>query len=227
MRLAYVTNNASRTPQAVAEHLTHLGVPAEAEDVITSAQAVARLIADQVPAGAKVLAVGGEGLFEALRERGLTPVESAEDGPAAAVQGYGPELRWSQLAEMAYAVNRGCAVVRVQHRPDHSQRARDRARERRGRRGGADRHRRYAAGGRQAAAADAPGDGAQDGGAAAAGGRRPARHGHRGGVRRWGRLAAGPHRGDHARSSCSPRSRGTGRRMWLRICGGCSWRSPP
>ncbi|MEV6010894.1 HAD-IIA family hydrolase [Streptomyces sp. NPDC051976] len=107
MRLAYVTNNASRTPKAVAEHLTHLGVPAEAEDVITSAQAVARLIADQVPAGAKVLAVGGEGLFEALRERGLTPVESAEDGPAAAVQGYGPELRWSQLSEMAYAVNRG------------------------------------------------------------------------------------------------------------------------
>jgi glycerol 3-phosphatase-2 len=109
MRLAYVTNNASRTPQAVAEHLTDLGVPAEADDVITSAQAVARLIADQVPDGAKVLAVGGEGLFAALRERGLRPVESAEDDPAAAVQGYGPDLRWSQLAEMAYAVNRGVA----------------------------------------------------------------------------------------------------------------------
>jgi glycerol 3-phosphatase-2 len=107
MRLAYVTNNASRTPQAVADHLTHLGVPAAAEEVITSAQAVARLIADQVPAGAKVLTVGGEGLFEALRERGLRPVESADDGPVAAVQGYGPDLRWSQLGEMAYAVNRG------------------------------------------------------------------------------------------------------------------------
>ncbi|MFG1807308.1 HAD-IIA family hydrolase [Streptomyces sp. NPDC049040] len=107
MRLAYVTNNAARTPQAVAEHLSRLGVPAETEDVITSAQAVARLIADQVPAGAKVLAVGGEGLFAALRERGLQPVESADDGPAAAVQGYGPELRWSQLAEMAHAVNAG------------------------------------------------------------------------------------------------------------------------
>ncbi|NUS10283.1 MAG: HAD-IIA family hydrolase [Streptomyces sp.] len=107
MRLAYVTNNAARTPQAVAEHLTHLGVPAAAEDVITSAQAVARLVAEEVPAGSKVLAVGGEGLSAALRERGLVPVESAADGPAAAVQGYGPELRWSQLAEMAYAVNAG------------------------------------------------------------------------------------------------------------------------
>jgi HAD superfamily hydrolase (TIGR01450 family) len=107
MRLAYVTNNAARTPDTVAEHLTRLGVPAEASEVITSAQAVARLIAEEVPAGSKVLAVGGEGLFVALRERGLEPVESAADGPVAAVQGYGPELRWSQLAEMAYAVNAG------------------------------------------------------------------------------------------------------------------------
>ncbi|MFC4036004.1 HAD-IIA family hydrolase [Streptomyces polygonati] len=107
MALAYVTNNASRTPQAVAEHLTRLGVPAAAEEVITSAQAVARLIADQVPAGSNVLAVGGEGLFEALRERGLVPVESARDAPAAAVQGFSTELRWPQLAEMAYAVSAG------------------------------------------------------------------------------------------------------------------------
>ncbi|MEW1864773.1 HAD-IIA family hydrolase [Streptomyces sp. NPDC088194] len=107
MHLAYVTNNASRTPDTVAEHLTRLGVPAGAADVITSAQAVARLIADQVPAGSKVLAVGGEGLMTALRERGLVPVDSADDDPVAAVQGYGADLRWSQLAEMAYAVNRG------------------------------------------------------------------------------------------------------------------------
>src|SRR5262245_34779914 len=77
MHPAYVTNNAARTTQAVAEHLTRLGVPAEASEVVTSAQAVARLIADQVPQGARVLAVGGEGLLEALRERGLQPVASA------------------------------------------------------------------------------------------------------------------------------------------------------
>ncbi len=64
-------------------------MPAEAADVITSAQAVARLIADQVPAGARVLVIGGEGLRVALRERGLVPVDSADDDPAAVVQGYG------------------------------------------------------------------------------------------------------------------------------------------
>ncbi|MFF7338605.1 HAD-IIA family hydrolase [Streptomyces sp. NPDC008163] len=108
MHLAYVTNNALRTPAAVAEHLTELGVPAEATDVITSAQAVARLMADQLPAGARVLVVGGEGLRVALRERGLEPVESADDDPVAVVQGYGgPDLPWGRFAEASYAVNRG------------------------------------------------------------------------------------------------------------------------
>ncbi|MCF6526436.1 HAD hydrolase-like protein [Streptomyces sp. JJ36] len=108
MRLAYVTNNAARTPRTVADHLTRLGVPAAPDEVITSAQAVARLIAEQVPSGARVLCVGGEGLRVALEERGLRPVESADDGPAAVVQGYGgPELAWGRLAEAALAVGRG------------------------------------------------------------------------------------------------------------------------
>ncbi|MFI1202848.1 HAD-IIA family hydrolase [Streptomyces sp. NPDC020883] len=107
MHLAYVTNNASRTPQAVAGQLAGFGLPATPEDVITSAQAVARLISEQVPDGARVLAIGGEGLRVALRERGLVPVASADDDPAAVVQGYDPSLDWEQLAEAAYAVQRG------------------------------------------------------------------------------------------------------------------------
>ncbi|MEU8836212.1 HAD hydrolase-like protein [Streptomyces sp900116325] len=108
MHLAYVTNNALRTPAAVAEHLTELGVPAAAADVITSAQAVARLMADQLPAGARVLVVGGEGLRTALLERGLVPVESADDDPVAVAQGYGgPDMTWGRFAEAAYAIARG------------------------------------------------------------------------------------------------------------------------
>jgi glycerol 3-phosphatase-2 len=85
MRLAYVTNNASRTPQAVASHLSELGVPAEPSDVITSAQAAARLVSGKVPQGSAVLVIGGEGLVEAVRERGLRPVRSLDDGPLAVV----------------------------------------------------------------------------------------------------------------------------------------------
>jgi HAD superfamily hydrolase (TIGR01450 family) len=107
MRLAYVTNNASRTPGAVAEHLRELGLPVEAEDVVTAAQAVARLIAEQVPAGARVLVIGGDGMRQALLDHGLTIVSSADDDPAAVVQGYRPDTSWQDLAEAAYAVERG------------------------------------------------------------------------------------------------------------------------
>jgi hypothetical protein len=55
-----------------------------------------------------VLVIGGEGLRVALRERGLEPVESAEDDPAAVVQGFGgPELPWGRFAEACYAIARG------------------------------------------------------------------------------------------------------------------------
>ncbi|MEU0786014.1 HAD hydrolase-like protein [Streptomyces sp. NPDC006173] len=108
MHLAYVTNNALRTPDAVADHLTELGIPAAASDVITSAQAVARLISEQVPAGSRVLVIGGEGLRVALGERGLEPVDSADDEPVAVVQGYGgPDLVWSRFGEACFAIARG------------------------------------------------------------------------------------------------------------------------
>lgn len=108
MHLAYVTNNALRTPDAVAEHLTELGIPTGAADVITSAQAAARLVSEQVPAGARVLVIGGEGLRVALRERGLEPVESADDDPVAVVQGYGgPDMAWGRFAEACFAIARG------------------------------------------------------------------------------------------------------------------------
>ncbi|MFG2652987.1 HAD hydrolase-like protein [Streptomyces sp. NPDC048436] len=108
MHLAYVTNNALRTPDAVAGHLTELGIPTGASDVITSAQAAARLVSEQIPAGARVLVIGGEGLRVALRERGLEPVDSADDDPAAVVQGYGgPDMAWGRFAEACYAIARG------------------------------------------------------------------------------------------------------------------------
>ena len=106
MRPAFVTNNASRTPTTVAEHLTDLGIPAAEEDVVTSAQAAATLVAAEVPAGATVLVVGGEGLRAALEERRLRPTSSA-DGAAAVVQGFAPEVSWALLAEGAYAARAG------------------------------------------------------------------------------------------------------------------------
>lgn len=110
-RLAFVTNNASRTPSAVAALLTDVGVPAEADDVVTSAQAAARLLAERLPAGSEVLVVGGMGLRQALYQHGLRPVSTAAGRPAAVVQGYHPGLAYGALSEGAQAVAMGALFV--------------------------------------------------------------------------------------------------------------------
>ena len=99
MRLAFVTNNASRSPSAIAEQLSGQGVPATSADVVTSAQAAATLIANRFPPGSPVLVAGAIGLRLALRERGLRPVSVAADRPVAVAQGYAPDMSYGLLAD--------------------------------------------------------------------------------------------------------------------------------
>jgi glycerol-1-phosphatase len=108
---AFVTNNASRPPREVADHLRALGIEADPHDVVTSAQAGAREVAARVAPGSRVLAVGGPGVAEALRARGLLPVAAAADDPSAVLMGYGPDVSWRHLAEASYAVERGAILV--------------------------------------------------------------------------------------------------------------------
>lgn len=108
MALAYVTNNASRPPADIAQHLRELGMPGVKDsDVVTSAQAVAHLIANAVPKGSQILVVGGHGLYDALKERGLQGVDALGADVVAVVQGFHPDVGWRLLAEGTYAVNAG------------------------------------------------------------------------------------------------------------------------
>jgi glycerol 3-phosphatase-2 len=111
MKLAFVTNNASRTPSAIAAQLSGMGIRATAADVVTSAQAAAHLIADRFPAGSAVLVVGGMGLRLAMRARGLRPVSVAADRPVAVAQGYAPDISYGLLAEAALAIQAGAWYV--------------------------------------------------------------------------------------------------------------------
>ncbi|GAB3162526.1 HAD hydrolase-like protein [Myceligenerans halotolerans] len=107
MPLVFVTNNASREPEEVAAQLTGLGIPADADEVMTAAQACAALLRTRLEPGAKVLVVGGKGLVTAVQSQGFEVVSSADDGPVAVAQGYAPNLAWEDLAEAAYAVGQG------------------------------------------------------------------------------------------------------------------------
>ncbi|TAL21544.1 MAG: HAD-IIA family hydrolase [Frankiales bacterium] len=114
-RFAFVTNNASRAPQVVAERLTGLGIPAAVDDVVTSGQAAARTLAARLPAGATVLVVGSQALADEVSGAGLRPVrtvaEAGEAGPDAVVQGLAPATSWTDLSEATVALHRGALWV--------------------------------------------------------------------------------------------------------------------
>ena len=111
IQIGYVTNNASRTSEAIAEQLRAFGLELKAEDVITSAQAGAGLLKQIVPAGSKVMVVGGEGLRSNVSLAGFQVVESSKDLPAAVIQGFDPSVGWKQLAEASYAIQNGAKWV--------------------------------------------------------------------------------------------------------------------
>jgi glycerol-1-phosphatase len=110
-RTLYVTNNASRGPSEVAQHLRAMGFTATADDVVTSAQSAAHLLAEQLLPAAPVLIVGTESLAAEVRNVGLKPVRTWSDEPVAVVQGHSPETAWPDLAEAALAIRSGALWV--------------------------------------------------------------------------------------------------------------------
>ncbi|MGH3520095.1 MAG: HAD-IIA family hydrolase [Haloechinothrix sp.] len=111
VRVRFVTNNASKTPGLVAEHLSGLGVPAAPSEVATSAQAGATMLAARVPAGSLVLVVGTESLAAEVAAVGLRVARTASADVAAVVQGHSPDTCWSDLAEACAAIRAGAAWV--------------------------------------------------------------------------------------------------------------------
>lgn len=105
-RLAFLTNNASRTDAQVAEHLVELGLDVVPDDIVTSPQAALRLLRAKLAPGALVLVVGGDGIVKVLEEAGYRTTRSADDQPDAVMQGFAPHVGWEHLAEAAFALAR-------------------------------------------------------------------------------------------------------------------------
>ncbi|MCK8614114.1 HAD-IIA family hydrolase [Gordonia sp. C13] len=107
----FVTNNASRRPADVAAHLRDLGFDATDDLVVTSAQSGARLLSEHLPPGSRALVIGTDGLAQEVREVGIGVTRSADDRPAAVIQGHSTETGWAQLSEAALAIRAGALWV--------------------------------------------------------------------------------------------------------------------
>jgi glycerol 3-phosphatase-2 len=114
-RVVVVTNNSSLTVAQYLDKLEHMGVPTAAEDLITSAQVAAGL----VDRGTRALVVGGDGIREALTQRGVDVVTGA-DGPVdTVVVGFTRAFDYAVLTNAMHAVRAGARLVGTNHDPTY------------------------------------------------------------------------------------------------------------
>ena len=108
-RLAFVTNNSSRTPEDVAAHLVSLGIDARPEEVETSALATAALLSERGTGTAFI--VGEEGLRRALTDAGIA-IEGGEPARVdAVVVGWDRAADYAKLRSASLLVQRGAPLV--------------------------------------------------------------------------------------------------------------------
>jgi HAD superfamily hydrolase (TIGR01450 family) len=117
LEIVFVTNNSSMTAAEYGAKLTHVGVPSDGTDVLSSAMSAARLLAGDLPAGARVLTFAGPGVVESLEQHGLQPVR--ELPAAAVVVGWHRDFGFASLTVAADAVRGGARFVATNTDPTY------------------------------------------------------------------------------------------------------------
>ena len=133
--VVYVTNNAMWYRADYVTRLSEMGAPVTADKVISSARATALYIRETLPNVRRVLAVGGSGLAQELRDVDLDVVEAGSaaevwatngrDSRAAVghvdavVAGLDPDFTYGRLACAAEAVRSGAAFIATNRDPNY------------------------------------------------------------------------------------------------------------
>jgi HAD superfamily hydrolase (TIGR01450 family) len=112
-RVLFLTNNSSALIGDYVAKLVGLGIPAEAGDLLTSAQAAARLLEP----GTTALVCAGPGVDEALRARG---VKTVREGRAdAVVVGWHTDFDYARLTAAFRAVHAGARLIGTNDDPTY------------------------------------------------------------------------------------------------------------
>ena len=125
-RVVFLTNNSSGRIADYVERLGAAGIEADGDDVGSSAQAAAALVAEKLPPGARVLACAGPGVVEAL-EALRVPCGRRATGVGGR-RGLAPHVRLRRARPRRRCSPQRCAVRRHQLRSDLSGRRRTVAR---------------------------------------------------------------------------------------------------
>jgi 4-nitrophenyl phosphatase len=108
IKVAFATNNGTRTPDQYVERLAGFGVNIEKWQILTSSLAVANLLKKEFPDGGPVFAIGESGLFLALRENNFEMLTVENTGKAKAVViGIDHDINFSKMSEAALLIRSG------------------------------------------------------------------------------------------------------------------------
>ena len=108
LKLIYVTNNSTMTPEALCERLSGFGIQANDAQIITSATATARYLTEVFPDGGDIFLVGEEGLHQAVRSAGF---EISGKNPMAVVVGLDRRIDYQKISTAATAILNGARFV--------------------------------------------------------------------------------------------------------------------
>jgi 4-nitrophenyl phosphatase len=109
VKVAYLTNNASRHREELVAKMVRLGVPCTLEQMWGSAYTTARYLVQEAP-DAQVFAVGTSGMIRELQEAGLT-VRSTHEGVTHVVAGLDWSITYEKLKFAHYAICNGARFI--------------------------------------------------------------------------------------------------------------------
>jgi 4-nitrophenyl phosphatase len=108
VKVAFATNNGTRTPSQYVDRLHKFGVNIETWQVVTSALGVTHLLKKAIPPGSPVFAIGEQGVMSALIENGYEPLPLEKAGLAQAViMGLDRNINFEKMREATLLVRSG------------------------------------------------------------------------------------------------------------------------
>ena len=109
-RYLFLTNNSSRGVEGYLEKMARLGIPATAEDFLTSVDATIRHLQRHY-AGKRCYVFGTRSFRRQLEQAGIPVTDDREDGVDVLLCGFDTELTFQKLEDACILLNRGVAWV--------------------------------------------------------------------------------------------------------------------
>src|SRR3954454_8281514 len=107
-RVAFLTNNSSRTPEQVVGKLRAIGIEAHTDEVVTSALATGDVLRER---GGTAYVIGQDGIRRALADAGLQILDGEPQRVDHVVVGVDVDVTYRQLAHACELVERGAHLV--------------------------------------------------------------------------------------------------------------------